>query len=229
MANHRYHLARLSANKKLGGIPASVSSKGTCPPNCALQGNGCYAESGPMSIHWVAVSNGTRGTDLDEFCAQIRTLPKYQMWRHNQAGDLPGTDGVLDTHAMHKLVSANRGRHGFTYTHYDPLHPDNANLIEYANGQGFTVNLSAETLEQADVFADAGVGPVVTLLPIDQTQPTVTPDGRHVIVCPASTGTTTCALCGICAKSDRKAIVGFPAHGSGAKKAQKVFFATVSR
>lgn len=228
MAKHRYALTRLSTNSKLGGIPASVTSNDTCPPNCKLKGNGCYAESGPMIIHWKKVSSGERGVPIDDFCAQIRTLPKHSLWRHNQAGDLPGSKGKIDLKALDQIVDANRGRNGFTYTHYDPRHPDNATAIRQANAQGFTVNVSAETLEQADEFADAHCGPVVTLLPADQTQPTTTPAGRHVIVCPASIGDTTCALCAICAKPDRKSIVGFPAHGSGKAKAQKVFFATVS-
>jgi len=36
-----------------------------------------------------------------------------------------------------------------------------------------------------------------------------------------------CATCGICANATRKAIIGFPAHGSGAKRVQAVFFAKV--
>ena len=43
-------------------------------------------------------------------------------------------------------------------------------------------------------------------------------------VCPAVTGNTDCLNCGICQQRDRQAIVGFPAHGSGAKRVQKVFF-----
>ena len=35
---------------------------------------------------------------------------------------------------------------------------------------------------------------------------------------------TDCLNCGICQQRDRQAIVGFPAHGSGAKRVQKVFF-----
>jgi len=38
------------------------------------------------------------------------------------------------------------------------------------------------------------------------------------------TGSTDCLNCGICQQQDRQTIVGLPAHGSGAKRVQKVFF-----
>ena len=47
---------------------------------------------------------------------------------------------------------------------------------------------------------------------------------RLVTVCPAVTSNTDCLNCGICQQRGRSAIVGFPAHGSGAKRVQKVFF-----
>lgn len=223
---HRFHLTRLSANIKLGGLPCSTTSKSTCPDNCSLKDNGCFADAGPLNIHWKKVSEGSRGTDLDTFCDEIRKLPKHSLWRHNQAGDLPGNRHQIDHDSLRKIVSANKGRVGFTYTHYDPADPDNAEAIGQANANGFTINLSAETLEQADEFVARGVGPVVVLLPQDQTENLVTPDGHTVLVCPASIGDTTCALCALCAVATRKSIVGFPAHGSGKAKAEKVFWAT---
>lgn len=222
--NHQYQLVRMSANKKLGGLPASVTSDDSCPKRCRLRRNGCYAESGPSGINFRAVSQRRRGMDLAEFCAQIRTLPKRGLWRHNQAGDLPG-DGVnIDVVALEKIVHANRGRSGFTYTHYDPTIPTNADAIRQANEQGFTVNLSAETLAEADQYAALGVAPVVVLLPAEQDASLKTPEGRHVIVCPAAITNTTCAICAICANADRRAIVGFPSHGTGKAKAQVMFF-----
>lgn len=221
---HHYQMVRLSANEKLGGLPASTTSSSTCPHRCSLRNNGCYAEAGHSGINFRAVSEGKRGGTLDEFCAQVRLLPKFQLWRHNQAGDLPGDQVLIDQPALHKIVSANRGRHGFTFTHYDPKIEGNAKAIDYANQQGFTVNLSAETLAEADEFVALGVAPVVVILPSDQTTTVKTPAGNTVMVCPATISNTTCSICAICAKPDRKFIVGFPAHGSGKAKAQRVFY-----
>lgn len=222
---HTYHLTRISGNKKTGPIPVSTSSKSTCP-SCPLKGNGCYAESGPLRLHWDKVSGGSRGGTLTELCGAIRKLPKHQLWRWAQAGDLPGDADHIDTLALAELVDANAGRDGFGFTHYDPRVGDNAMALAHANDHGFTINLSANNLEHADELYALGIAPVVVVLPIDQTKPSKTPAGRHISVCPATVrDDVTCATCGICAVSSRKAIIGFPAHGSGAKKAQAMFFA----
>lgn len=221
---HTYHLTRVSGNAKTGPIPVSTSSQSTCP-TCPLKGNGCYAESGPLRLHWNKVSGGARGGDLAQLCGEIHALPRHQLWRWAQAGDLPGHDDLIDTAALAQLVAANKGRRGFGFTHYDAGIAANAAALTSANAGGFTMNLSANSLEDADRLAATGAGPVVVVLPAEQTKPTRTPDGRFVAVCPATQrDDVTCATCGICAHPTRRAIIGFPAHGSGAKKAQAVFF-----
>lgn len=218
-----YHLVRVSRNRKTGPIPVTTTSANSCPPTCSFQGNGCYAESGPLAIHWRAVSRGTRGNSFDDLLREIAALRRHALWRHNQAGDLtPEAPGVIDGRQLTRLAMANRGRRGFTYTHYPPT-VANQMAIHSANRLGLTVNLSAETLAQADAYADLGIAPVVVVLPHDVTKPTRTPAGRQVIVCPASTGNSDCLNCGICQQRDRAAIVGFPAHGSGASRVQAVF------
>ena len=222
---HTYHLTRTSGNAKTGPIPVSTTSKSTCPEVCPLRGNGCYAESGPLALHWNAVSNKGRGYDIDRFCQEIARLPKQQLWRYAQAGDLPGDAHQVDAGELQKIVSANSGRRGFAYTHYSATEPANAGAISSANEQGFVVNLSANNLSHADELADLGIAPVVTILPADQVTNTHTPAGRVVSICPASIrDDIDCSTCGICAISHRKAIIGFPAHGSGKKKTAKVFF-----
>jgi len=52
----------------------------------------------------------------------IRNLPEGTLWRHNQAGDLYSQDQeTIDEDSLMKIVDANQGRCGFTYTHYDVL------------------------------------------------------------------------------------------------------------
>ena len=221
--NHTYHLTRVSANSKTGPIPVSTTSSSTCPVTCPLKNNGCYAEHGKVGMHWRKVSSGERGGDVEQFAAQIKRLPRHQLWRYGQAGDLPGDGHRIDAHALAVIVEANKGRRGFAYTHYPVDDPANAAAIAAANAAGFTINLSANNLDHADELAVADIGPVVVLLPPEQTKPTLTPAGRHVSVCPASIrDDIDCARCGVCA-TDRVAIIGFPAHGSGKAKAHKVF------
>ncbi len=219
-----YHFTRISRNIKTGPMAVTTTSANSCPPNCGLKRNGCYAESGPLAIHWRAVSAGARGSTFDELLREIRTLRRHALWRHNQAGDLtPSAPGVIDAGLLNRLAMANRGRRGFTYTHYPPT-PKNEAAILNANRLGFTVNLSAQTLAQADSYASLEIAPVVVILPKDTTNALRTPAGRPVIVCPASLGNTDCLNCGICQQRDRAAIMGFAAHGAGAKRVQTLFF-----
>lgn len=221
----RYHLTPKSANEKTGPIPVSTTSAATCPPDCPFNNKqGCYAGSGPLALHWAAVTRGERGDQFADFCDKIAALPPGQLWRHNQAGDLPGNGLELDGAALGDLVKANKGRRGFTYTHYDPAKGRNAAYIKGCNEWGFTVNLSANTPAHADKLAALGLGPVVTVLPIEQRENTVTPGGLKIVVCPATIREgVSCSSCQLCAISNREAIIGFPAHGTSAKKAARVF------
>lgn len=205
------HLTLKSANVKTGPIPVSTTERDSCPTDCAMRA-GCYAASGPLALHWAAVSAGTRGTSWGQFVQAIAALPDGQLWRHNQAGDLPQAGGTIDAVKLGQLVAANQGRRGFTYTH----HRDRASLawIKHANEWGFTVNLSANDLTDADALADTGAGPVVVVLASTQTENTETPAGRKVVVCPATQrDDVSCATCQLCQRQ-RSTIVGFPAHGT---------------
>jgi len=125
-----------------------------------------------------------------------------------------------------RLIAANEGRRGFTYTHKPVLNnPRNATLVKLANSQGFTINLSANNLAQADQLSDLEIGPVVTIVAIDAPEKQTTPAGRTVIVCPAqSRDDITCASCGLCQRQDRTVIVGFRAHGTMKRKTESVFY-----
>jgi len=154
----------------------------------------------------------------------IRSIPAGALWRHNQAGDLPGHGNEIDAQALRELTDANQGKRGFTYTH-KPLTPANAAAIKAANDAGFTVNLSGNNLAHADQLADANIGPVVVVLPADVkgNADITTPAGRRVSVCPATyRDDVSCKTCGLCQRQTRKAIVGFPAHGVSKRKADAV-------
>ena len=217
------HLTLKSSNAKTGAIPVSTTSKASCPSTCPLKDDGCYANDYHLNMHWSKVTSGQRGTDWMSFTRTIASLPSGVFWRHNQAGDLPqdGT-GRIDGYLLGELVKANTGKRGFTYTHHEPTLGENAKYIKGCNDFGFTVNLSANTLDHADSLAALNIAPVAVVLPITQTSNTTTPQGRKVVVCPATQkDNVTCDSCRLCAVSDRKVIIGFPAHGTGAKKAEK--------
>lgn len=217
---YQAHLTLKSRNEKVGPIPVSTTSAKTCPSDCPFKKSGCYADGGPLALFWGKVTRAEAGTDWDSFCSQIKALPEGQLWRHNQAGDLPSNGLKIDTHAMSLLVAANKGKRGFTYTHHNPEIASNKAAIAQANYQGFTVNLSGNNLAHADKLATLEIGPVVAVVTEDHPEHSTTPEGRKVVVCPEQTGKAkSCAECGLCQKANRAVIVAFRAHGVSKRKA----------
>ena len=219
-----FHITPKSKNAKVGKMAVTTSTATTCPTSCPFKSNGCYADSGPLKLHWDKVTREERGDDWSTFISKIKDLPTGSKWRHNQAGDLPGDMEKLDNEKCIELAKANKGKRGFTYTHYDVLNNfQNAITVNMMNHLGFTVNVSANNLEHADQLCDLDIAPVATVLPIEQTTNTVTPKGRKVVVCPATyKDDVSCASCMLCEKWDRNVVVGFPAHGTSKKKAAMV-------
>jgi len=219
-----FHITPKSKNVKVGKMAVTTSTATTCPTSCPFKSNGCYADSGPLKLHWDKVTRKERGDDWSTFIDKIKELPTGSKWRHNQAGDLPGDMEKLDAEKCIQLAKANKGKRGFTYTHYDVLDNfQNAITVNIMNHLGFTVNVSANNLEHADKLCDLNIAPVATVLPIDQTTNTVTPKGRKVVVCPATyKDDVSCASCMLCEKWDRNVVVGFPAHGTSKKKASAI-------
>jgi len=175
-----------------------------------------------LALHWRKVTKGISGDSYGNFLDKISRLARGQLWRHNQAGDLAGNGDSLDIAALTLLVKANRGKRGFTYTH-KPLHSAlERDAIKQANAKGFTVNLSGNNLDHADILADMGIAPIVVVLPQDANANVTTPRGRKVVICPATIrDDISCYTCGLCQKQ-RDAIVGFPAHGASKRKANAI-------
>jgi hypothetical protein len=219
MTTPRVHLTRRSGNAKTGPIPVSTTEASSCP-TCAFKGNGCYAESGKLRFHWDKVSAGERGGTWAEFCEEVRALPDGTFWRHNQAGDLPHTKGVVDKEKMVLLAGANANKRGFTYTHHDV--GVNLKTLWAINEMGFTINLSANSPSGADALMYTRL-PVVCVLPVDQTENLTTPAGHPIVVCPAITNEgATCASCQLCAERDRTVVIGFPAHGNAKRRVERI-------
>ena len=243
-----FSLTRISKNSKTGPIPTVVISNESCPTDCPLQGSGCYAELGPLAIHWSKVTDGNRGVEFKEFIEQVKTLPEGGLWRYAVAGDLPGKGNRISRKDTESLVAANAAIYGrgFTYTHKPPHKWDNGAIIEAANLNGFTVNLSSNNLAHADELLKLGIAPVVTIIPSDSGEvveyrdpatgkmstarrwsSTCTEEGNIVVQCPAEyRPEISCSNCGsgsaFCQRSNRKFIVGFTAHGPRMASASKI-------
>jgi hypothetical protein len=209
----RYHYIERSDNRKTGPIPTVYSERSTCPPSCKHYRADCYAEDFFTRLNWDKV--GQRGVNLETLTAKIKALDAGQLWRFNIAGDLPGFGETVDAAALGEIVAANIGRRGFTYTHKQS--EDAIKWAKHATAWGFTVNLSADDAGHADELAAHGL-PVVCIVPSDTPDHTTTPEGRTIKICPAQVNKyMTCAVCELCQKADRRAVIGFRAHGARAR------------
>ena len=245
---YNVHITMKSNNKKVGKIPVSTTSASTCPAICPFNHaneGGCYANAGPLAMHWTKVTDGNRGDTWSVFTGKIANLKDGQLWRHNQAGDLAGDGKRLDAKANFQLSEANKGKRGWTYTHYDVINnKHNANVVEQMVSDGFVVNLSGNNLAHADELYNTRIAPVTTVMPSTYERQSTkqgewtetlteykqridinnikTDAGRKVVVCPATyMDDMSCEDCKLCARL-RDAIVGFPAHGNGKKKADAI-------
>lgn len=207
----RVQFIRESGNKKTGPIPVTTSSPHTCPPTCAWYGNGCYAEGGYIGGRWRKISE--TGMTWNQLCEEIRKLPEGQLWRHNEAGDLPGLGETVDIGLLGQLVKANEGRRGFTYTHKRGQALKAAAL---ATRDGFTVNISCDSVDEVDELASGGERYALTVVvPADEQRKTwLTPKGFAVVRCPATYADIDCLRCKLCANGTRKSVIAFPAHGN---------------
>jgi len=220
----KVRFTKLSSNRKVGKMSVTTTERQSCPDACPFKGNGCYADGFPLAGVWNRVPE--EGHDWDTLCDMVEHQAT-DVWRHNQAGDCPkDSDNPewIDAKKMSQLVHANKrgNKKGMTYTHYSMAHGRNRQVVGDANKNGFTINLSANSLSHADDLADLDIAPVTTVLPVDQMANTTTPKGRKVVVCPAVIrDDVSCMTCKLCWKQ-RDAIVGFPAHGNSKRKAEGV-------
>jgi len=204
-----FSFTAVSSNVKTGPIPVTRTDKKSCPDSCILKGKGCYAEGGPVLIHWKKLDDA--GLSLDELARKIKKLPKGQLWRHNEAGDLPGFNDMIDIAQLTKLVDANKGKKGFTYTHY-PMVQHNIKAVKLANDSGFTINMSLNNLNELSQAKHLPL-PKVVILPKDSPNK-FEHDGVTVMKCPAQIkDEMSCSRCKLCADPNRKMVIGFDPHG----------------
>lgn len=220
-----YVLKAVSGNRKTGPMPVSTSNSATCPDACPIKLKGCYAKYGPTGMAWRNVDSGKakEAVEWPQFIRQVKALSNGSLWRHNQAGDLNGAANIIDADALAQLVQANKGKRGFTYTHYPVLdNAQNMEAVKKANANGFTVNLSGNDIEHADKLAATGL-PTVVLMPRDAEKVSYTPAGNKVVICPAeSSDKVNCLKCTLCQVADRDYIIGFRAHGTAAKTVELI-------
>ena len=208
------HLSTLSCNSKTGPMATVTTGSITCPTECRHKTlDTCYAKYSFLGIHWKKVDSGSRDIGWNTFIQRIRELPVGSQVRWGQAGDLPGVGNKIDKQKMIQLVENTRHLKMFTYTH-KPLTKGNLSIIEYANNNGFTVNISCDSISDAlnlqQKFTLLGYEiPITTTVPENYSN-----EHPNIKICPAQLTNIHCNVCQWCMKNDRKFIVAFKAHGT---------------
>lgn len=234
----KFMLTLRSENHKTGRMPVSTSPHETCPESCPFRSSGCYGNYGPLAVWWKGCSANS-GDTRTEYAALLRRvrdeIPAGVVWRHNQAGDLLSDDqGMIDVDAARSLVEANKGKHGYTYTHY-PVIPQqdvsaavashNREIVEEMNRNGFVVNISCNSMLHADHVLASGIEAPVTCMVHDignDVRTLLSPGNNRVVICLNTTLGKTCTECMLCMRTERGGIVAFPVHGTGKKRASQV-------
>ncbi|AYJ74711.1 hypothetical protein phiFa_10 [Thermus phage phiFa] len=195
---------------KLGSVYRTYRPVGkTCPTECPLLNNGCYAQSGPTAIH------AKRSADSDGWKEKLLTLPPKSKIRYLVSGDWfiddqPDWDtisAILEVHAKRPDLR------GWSYTHgWRRLDASLFNALP-----NLTVNASTESEEDA-LRAVANGWPTVRVVPEDFPKRVET-DQVVYLVCPNQTNKAiTCDKCQLCLRKDRAingkpVVVAFRAHG----------------
>ena len=218
-----FHLSRVSSNKKTGPIAVTTTSKNSCSASCGMR-DVCYAASGPLALHWAAVSNGSRSSEWRKHLNDLESLPFGSPLRLNQAGDLVASaSGRLSRAFLNGLLAVVKARRlqAWTYTHHDHTLGDNGQLLRRANREGLRINVSTETEESADRAIASGLPAVLAVSSKETRTVWRTPARNLVKVCPAQLRDTDCNRCMLCHKRGSKVIIAFLAHGSRKSRANQ--------
>lgn len=216
-----YHFTPKSSNAKTGPIAVTTTSSNSCPATCPFNnGGGCYAASGPLALHWRAVSKGERGGDLSYLVDAVSRakLPAGSLVRLNQAGDLPHNGGTINFEVLRQLQAIFGRLRPFTYTHHKQTR-QNLLSVQWANMAGMTVNLSCDSEAQASLRHREGFPSVCVVRSDDQRRSWQDDHGVRFQTCPAQLKDgVTCQTCQLCTRADRACVVAFRAHGTGKRK-----------
>jgi len=218
----------VTQNKKLLGCAATYVAQQSCAQDCRLLGNGCYAETGPMSWTVTAKLNAA-GEGLRPFrLAQIeRRMIQVATYDPNALGRPLRLHGVGDCRTDAAAREVARGAKEWrkyirqpvwTYTHAW------RQVGREHWGRDISVLASVEDLKDLPRAKARGYAAalIVPEFPANGRAWKVQTGGEvwKVIPCPEQLGKSVCHTCGLC-WGDHKLhkqnhVIGFAAHGAKA-------------
>lgn len=233
------HLTPQSGNAKTGNIPVTYRPMTTCAIGCPFlpksyaaelvaQGKrdasipangGCY---GTGRIFGMA-AKFSQTVPVTELRAKLsRAAKSARFLRDRVVGDVMTDAGEIDHDYIESIAGlANEFDlipFGYTHAWRDFTRDDVARVKE----TGYVMNASCETRDDVRAAIDLGFPVTIASDLINDGETFTRPDGKdlRVVTCPAQTReNVTCASCGLCAKSERAAVVRFNIHGTARKSA----------
>ena len=213
---------KLSEGKKAHAY-ATHAPQHSCPSECPLLRNGCYAEAGYVGIHTWRLNNAGEATpdaNAREEAKAIRALPddpKAALLRLHVVGDCSTPTAASTVAAAAEEWQVRNNAPAYAYTHA-------WRRVPHAAWRGVSVLASCETLEETRAAMGAGYGAALVVAEHTSDKATTRGDVK-VIPCPNQTRDITCADCRLCFNADalreRRAVIAFAAHGVAKKRVQR--------
>ena len=203
-------------NSKTGPMHTVSTTQVSCPNTCRLRNNGCYAEYGPQGIHTRKLNAATaRGISPEEIAREearlIKDLAPDKPLRLHVVGDTSNNRAAK----ILARVAAKWGNTIYTYTHAwrDVARKSWGNIqvlascesteeVRQAERKGYKAALVVDRFVSGKAYMLAGI---------------------KVIPCPQQTGrAANCRECKLCIHGRFDGVIGFEAHGSGARRVRNV-------
>jgi hypothetical protein len=191
----------------------------------------CYAKRGHQALHAKAVTEGSRGYDLDKLLKEISELRPNTLLRLNVSGDLPSVsyetdERKINTEALTALIGAaitsNSTLFTYTHLHSDPKHRRyNLAAIKEWSDPVLVINVSCESpTVAAKLYFDGQDIALTNTKLFNYAVEQETKTGKKAVLetnegsvdlfpCPASYKGSNCNECRECSKHFRENIVVF--------------------
>ena len=216
-----------SGNRKIMGSKKAdatyVSIKASCPKDCAMMGEGCYAELGYVGITTHRLdSHAKKMTPLDAARAEAKAIiesykggavPQGRDLRLHVAGD---SRTIKGTRVINKAVAEWKARGGgdvWSYTHAHSHVPRS----EWSN---VSILASVDSIAEVAEARKNGYAPAIVVPEHPADGKAFKMDGSDTkwIPCPAQTRHVGCTDCRLCFNADRLHAgnfgIAFAAHGA---------------
>jgi hypothetical protein len=211
-----------SVNSKTGPVSATYAPIQSCPATCPFLDHGCYAQHGNCGIHLrklnrnAAKQNKTRAVDIArEEARAIRELKGDLPLRLHIVGDCKTPQAAEIVARACEDYTKKQGKKVWTYTHA-------WKSIPREKWGDISVLASCEKMEDAHQAMQRGyAASMVRLKPFKQS---FMYKGVKMTPCPEMVADIPCNQCGMCLNDtklkDRKRVICFFPHGSGANHAR---------